>query len=100
VTYEIEVRRLAEAELAEATAWYDLQALDLGEQFLAQFERDAAAIAEAPHRWPIYIQDIRRYVMSRFPYVIYFDIRPNLVRILRVVHTSKDPKAVRRLFEK
>jgi plasmid stabilization system protein ParE len=99
VTREIVVRRLAEAELAEASAWYELQVPGLGAQFLDQFEENVKAIAEAPLRWPIYVNDIRRYVMSRFPYVIYYQILSDKVRILRVVHTSKDPTAVRRLFE-
>jgi plasmid stabilization system protein ParE len=99
VTPAIAVRRLAEAELAEAKAWYDLQVPGLGDAFLDQFRHSALAIAEGPQRWPVYHGQVRRYVMSRFPYVVYFDVRPGKIRILRVVHTSKDPVAVRELFD-
>jgi hypothetical protein len=37
--------------------------------------------------------------MSRFPYVIYFELKGDLIRILRVVHTSKDPGPVKELFD-
>lgn len=100
MTYEIVVRRLAEAELAEASAWYNLQVLGLGQQFLDQFESDAKIIAEAPLRWPLYMTDIRRCLMTRFPFAIYYELQANTVRVLSVVHTSKDPAAIRRLFEK
>ena len=37
--------------------------------------------------------------MTRFPFGIYYEIHNKKVRILRVVHTSKDPEAIRNLFE-
>lgn len=99
MTPVIVVRRLAEAELAEAKAWYELQVPGLGDAFLEQFHRSALAIADGPHRWPLYHGPVRRYVMKRFPYIVYFDLRPGKIRILRVVHTSKDPVAVNELFD-
>jgi plasmid stabilization system protein ParE len=90
--------RLADAEVTEASEWYDLQALNLGLEFLDQFKKDAQAIAEGPLRWPVFGGSVRRYVMTRFPYLIYYEVEPDLVRILRVVHGSRDPAAVRRGF--
>jgi hypothetical protein len=46
--------RLADAEVTEASEWYDLQALNLGLEFLDQFKKDAQAIAEGPLRWPVF----------------------------------------------
>jgi plasmid stabilization system protein ParE len=98
VRRKIVVRRIAEAELSEAYAWYELYAPGVGERFLDQFSNAAHAIAESPLRWPVYHHQVRRYVMADFPFVIYFDLRPDSVRILRVVHTSKDPGPVRDLL--
>jgi hypothetical protein len=72
---EVVVRRLAEAELDEARAWYDLQAAGLGDQFLDHFLESGLAIAQGPLRWPLYHGNVRRYVMPRFPYVIYFELK-------------------------
>jgi toxin ParE1/3/4 len=99
VSEGVVVRRLAEAELDEARAWYELQVRGLGDQFLEQFRQSAVTIAENPLRWPLYHKSVRRYVMARFPYVIYFDIRPRAVRILRVVHTSRDPGPIKELLD-
>jgi toxin ParE1/3/4 len=95
----IVVRRLAEAEIAVAKAWYDLQSEGLGDRFLDEFHRSAIAIAEGPLRWPLYHGEVRRYVVNRFSYIIYFDLRSSKIRILRVVHASQDPLAVKELLE-
>ena len=95
----IVVRRLAEAEIAVAKAWYELQSKGLGDRFIDEFYRSAIAIAEGPLRWPLYHGQIRRYVLHRFPYIIYFDVRPSKIRILRVVHASQDPLAVQELMD-
>lgn len=94
--HRIEVRRLAEIELAEAAEWYSVQRPGVGDEFLEQVLKDSQAIAEAPQRWPVYIPGVRRYVMSRFPFLIYYKVEAETVVILRVVHGSRDPEAVKR----
>lgn len=94
--HRIEVRRLAEIELAEAADWYDFQRPGLRNEFLDQFWTDTRVIAEAPQRWSIYVPGVRRYVMSRFPYLIYYKFDTQMVVVLRVVHGSRDPEAIRR----
>ena len=92
----IEVRRLVEVELADAAEWYSLQRAGFGDMFLEQFWKDSHIIAEAPQRWPMFIPGVRRYVMSRYPYLIYYKAEAQTVVILRVVHGSSDPEAVKR----
>jgi len=102
VNYSVVVRRIAEAELEQAKAWYNLNSPNLGDAFVTAFEDAAQAIAEGPFRWQRYHKDVRRYVMNRFPYIIYFDLREangeQTVRILRVVHASRDPMPIRELL--
>jgi toxin ParE1/3/4 len=93
------IGRRAAADLDEATEWYDRQSPGIGDEFQRQFEDDAIYIAEAPARWPIYHGTIRRFLMHRFPYVIYYDLVSENVRVLRVVHCSRDPEAIRRSLE-
>jgi plasmid stabilization system protein ParE len=94
--HKVVLTRLAELEIEEASDWYDLQRPGLGDEFRDQVERDARALGETPQRWPVYESDIRRYVMSRFPYLIYYHTGADVVTILRVVHGRRDPEAIRR----
>ena len=54
MSYAVVVRRIAEAELELAKAWYNLNAPGLGEEFVTAFEDAAHAIAEGPLRWRRY----------------------------------------------
>lgn len=87
----IEISRLATAELDVARAWYENHRRGLGGEFVEEAAKDVAAIQSGPERYPIYKNAVRRFVMRQFPYLIYFDIRPTKIRILRVVHASRDP---------
>ncbi|HSH95122.1 MAG TPA: type II toxin-antitoxin system RelE/ParE family toxin, partial [Roseimicrobium sp.] len=64
----------------------------LGSQFIDEFDRQIAAIATAPDRWKLAKGDIRRCLMQRFPYIIYFrSLNNNRIRILLVRHQKRHP---------
>jgi hypothetical protein len=48
-------------------------------------------IQEAPERWNVIEADVRRYLMPRFPYAIYYRIYPDHLRILAFKHHSRHP---------
>lgn len=81
----------AEAELTEAAQFYEQRVPTLGVQFLDAADRAVRSIQEAPQRWPIIEADVRHYQMARFPYVIYYRILPDHLRILAVKHHSRHP---------
>jgi len=95
---DLEISRLAMAELDVARAWYENQLSQLGEEFLDEIEQHVAAIRESPLKYPVYHNAVRRCVVTRFPFQIFFDIRPGKIRILRVIHSSRDPGPVRDLL--
>ncbi|MEY4484963.1 MAG: hypothetical protein RL693_2415, partial [Verrucomicrobiota bacterium] len=59
----------AEAELIDAAQFYERRVPTLGVQFLDAIELAAQAIQDDPERWRIIESDVRRYLMSRFPFV-------------------------------
>jgi toxin ParE1/3/4 len=92
------LRVLAEArgESVESAAWYDRQQMGLGGEFLDEIERSFLRIAEQPHgfpRWSLDLgpHDIRRYVLSRFPFVVIYRCRPDETVILAVAHSRRRP---------
>jgi toxin ParE1/3/4 len=50
-----------------------------------------AQIIDAPERWPIIEGDVRRYLMPRFPYAIYYRITAKHIRILAFKHHRRHP---------
>ena len=65
-------RREAEAELAEATDWYETRSGGLGGQFLMAVDAAVARVARDPDAFPIVYRDVRRVLLRRFPYALYY----------------------------
>ena len=59
-------------ELEEIRDYYESKSDGLGQEFVSEFERQVLKIAEMPSRWMIVRDDLRRALMRRFPYVIFF----------------------------
>jgi plasmid stabilization system protein ParE len=81
----------AEAELIEATQFLERGVTGLGARFLADFDWAVSTILDAPERWRIVERDVRRYLMHRFPYGIYYRIGGDEARILVVKHHHRHP---------
>lgn len=63
-------------------------------RFIAAFEAAMTAICDRPELWRVVgLNDVRRYVLRRFPFVIYYRYLPveNSVTIYAVMHTSRQP---------
>ena len=81
----------AEKELIEAAQFYERSVANLGGQFLDGADQAIGAILKAPERWRILDGDVRRYLMPRFPYAIYYRVLPDEVRILAFKHHGRHP---------
>jgi hypothetical protein len=62
----------AKTELIEAAQYYQRRVATLGGQFLDDADRAVSMILETPERWRIIEEDVRSYLMPRFPYAIYY----------------------------
>jgi toxin ParE1/3/4 len=82
----------AAAELEEAVYFYDSRLDGLGQDFLAEVERDKALVQERPKIGAPYRETPMRYfVMRRFPYVIYYREFEDEIWIAAVAHGSRRP---------
>jgi plasmid stabilization system protein ParE len=91
-------------EYAEATNYYLHEAsVRVAERFVAGVESAVAALVADPARWRVVEEpEIRRYVFSRFPFVIYYRWEPQhgRVTIYAVMHCSREPGYWRRRIER
>lgn len=81
----------AEAELIEAVQFYEGRVASLGFEFLDAANRAIQTIHDAPERWAIVESDVRRYLMPRFPFSIYYRVAGDELRILTFKHHSRHP---------
>ena len=81
----------AEAELIAAARFYEQRVPTLGTQFLEAVDRAILVIRDTPERWGIVEAGVRRYLLPRFPYAVYYRISPDQLRILAFKHHSRHP---------
>ena|SRR5436190_12765799 len=91
MTRRFVVRVRAERDIQSAFEWYESQQRGLGDEFLAAVRQSLETVRSFPESASVLYRDVRRAVVSRFPYVIFYVVRPALVSILAVLHQSRDP---------
>jgi plasmid stabilization system protein ParE len=85
------IRRLAERDLKQATRWYDKQRQGLGDDLMDEVVETIDKILDRPLSFPVVYRDIRRALLDRFPYGVYFRMRGDTIVITAVHHGSRDP---------
>jgi plasmid stabilization system protein ParE len=85
-------RRNVGRDMAGAVGWYEDQRAGLGEEFLSAVKASFDAIQEFPEMFARVHGELRRAVVSRFPYAVFYRIEPKRVVVLAVLHMARDPK--------
>jgi plasmid stabilization system protein ParE len=91
VTRRVNFRPQAEAETLAAREWYEARHAGLGHEFAKDVERAVGLISDSPNVFPKVHADVRRVVLKRFPYAIYFRALRDEVLILAVIHGRRHP---------
>ena len=88
----LEIIPLAQRDIAEAAKHYRMQRPGLDDEFLAEVDESAALIVTSPLLFEEVRSGIRRCLMNRFPYGIYYRLPDvDTVRIIIVRHHSRRP---------
>lgn len=85
------LRDEATSEFDAAFDWYDAKQVGLGSEFVAEVEKVFDRIAANPLIHRIVFADVRKGVVRRFPYCVYYRAHPDRVEVIAVFHTSRDP---------
>ena len=84
----------AEADLADAKAWYERKREGLGEGFLLCVEAGLDHIRRAPTAATEVYPRVRRVVVRRFPYGIFYRVDPDQIAVLAIYHGKRDPRGL------
>ena len=74
--------------------WYETKAIGLGEEFLFVFYSAAGEIPDNPLFWQKIYRQVRRRLLRRFPYAIYYTIERDEVIVEGLFHCARDPSVV------
>jgi len=81
----------ADLDIEAAFHWYEKQQSGLGLEFLDELRLAYNRIVEGPLKYPHLRSGVRRALLKRFPYVVYFSVEPIAMIVLAVLHASRDP---------
>jgi plasmid stabilization system protein ParE len=96
---EFEVRPEAQDDIEAAALWYEAQREGLGERFVSEVDALIDRIRHHPLQFPLIEAPVRRGLLHRFPYVVYFVAEDEGGgAVLAVLHQHRDPDAWRVRF--
>ncbi len=82
----------AQADVAEAFAWYETQRVGLGSEFLAEVARVLERIEQLPESYAVLRGQTRRALVHRFPYAVFYVLDPDVIGVTAVMHGRRDPR--------
>ena len=85
------LRDEAQAEFDEAFDYYEGQRAGLGVDFAARVQHVFDRISAHPRMHAVALADIRKAVVTRFPYCVFYRADATRVEVVAVFHTRRDP---------
>jgi len=92
----LRLTREAELDLDAAHAWYHAQSRRLAREFLAALSTAIASIRRHPEAYQLVDPTMRRALLRRFPYGIFFRNLSQHIRVVAIVHLYRHPLTWRR----
>lgn len=82
----------AEADIDDAYQWYESQRKGLGESFLLCIEESLSRVSRTPLIYSIVYKKIRRVLIHRFPFGIFYIEGEKSITVLAVLHARRNPQ--------
>ena len=92
MSHRLRIRPEAEADLAEAYQWYKDKAGAVCDEFVNEVDRTFSLIGENPAMYPVVYKNVRRALVRRFPYGVFYILEKGAVTILVVSHQARDSR--------
>lgn len=90
---DLVIRREAEADLRQAFEFYESCRRGLGREFLRCVEVGLQTLRRAPARYRLVHRHVRRLIIRRFPYGIFFTVTREHIIVIAVMHVRRVPSS-------
>lgn len=94
--FEIELSDDAEIDLDNSFEFYKQDNPNVANTFFKEVDLSFKKIKENPESFPIIGLSIRKYVLKKFPFIVYYKIDKYTIQIIAIFHTSRNPEIWRR----
>lgn len=92
------LRPAAAADVEDAWRWYEARREGLGDEFLEVVRAAIESIGAYPESAPVVHRDIRRRLLKRFPYGLFYRLIEGQVVVVACFHAKRNPRLWRSLY--
>lgn len=91
MSWQLDIRPAALADIEGEAAWYDERQQGLGRAFARTIRRAIDALADNPMLYRVRSRRsmVRWFIAPRFPYRIVYRVKGNLVTVIAVIHAAR-----------
>ena len=95
MSHRLVVRPEAESDIVEAALWYEEQRSGLGFEFIAEVRATVDRVAETPTAYRLMRRkpEVRRVLLRRFPYRLFYIAQSSEVIVFAVLHARRRERA-------
>ena len=86
----------ASAELKAAAFWYEEQCRGLGSEFVRTLDVALHKISRTPMLYAVALDEMRRCLLKKFPFGIFFSIETDHILIVSIFHSRRDIKKLKK----
>ena len=85
------VRPEAESEITDAAVWYDSREPGLGAELISEVNSAISRALKSPESFRRVRRnpEVRRILTRRFPYRVFFIVRPDALVVFAVIHAAR-----------
>jgi len=91
MSHRLIVRPKAENDIRRAYRWYETELEGLGMRFLRELDEGFEKISANPRHYAEITGGIRRKLLNKFPYGVFFVFEDQEVRVLAVSQHAQNP---------
>jgi plasmid stabilization system protein ParE len=89
--YNLELSNEAEDDFDESYEYYSFKSTKIADNFFNIINASFSDISNNPFQYQNIFKDVRKYVVRKFPFIIYYQINNISIRIIAIFHTSRNP---------
>ncbi len=90
--FNIELSEEAENDFENSYQFYFGDIPKVANAFYQSVNNSLATIRSTPFSFPVVHRGLRKYTIKKFPFIIYYQVSENTIKVLAIFHTSRNPR--------
>ena len=96
MAFKIIIKPIVFFDLDEALMWYEGEQSGLGQRFYKSFENAINRIKKNPHAFFDVIPGVKRILLKKFPYKVFYTISEKNVFVIGISHAKRSNSYIRK----